>query len=171
MRKRLVDSAEIKAAYEASKASNFAAYDAAVKALTSKGFHPNDVRSAINSYEERLKKAEASEPTVEEYEEEDVKFDKGLLVDAIANGKELEVIAAEQSKYKKGSQEYKDNAAKIKRYITQELKPLYQDYFLQGNTAAYNAIAKRLVALRQYGINYDADTLADWRKKAKEDRA
>lgn len=171
MRKRLVDSAEIKAAYEASKASNFAAYDAAVKALTSKGFHPNDVRSAINSYEERLKKAETSEPTVEEYEEEDVKLDKGLLVDAIANGKELEVIAAEQSKYKKGSQEYKDNAAKIKRYITQELKPLYQDYFLQGNTAAYNAIAKRLVALRQYGINYDADTLADWRKKAKEDRA
>ncbi len=171
MRERLVDSAEIKAAYEASKASNFAEYDAAVKALTSKGFHPNDVRSAINSYEEKLKKGEASEPSVEEYEEEDVKIDKGLLVDAIANGKELEVIAEEQSKYKKGSQEYKDNAAKLKRYITQELKPQYQDYFLQGNTEAYNAIAKRLVALRQYGINYDADTLADWRKKAKEDRA
>lgn len=171
MRQRLVGSAEIKAAYEASKASNFAAYDAAVKALTSKGFHPNDVRSAINSYEEKLKKGEASEPSVEEYEEEDVKIDKGLLVDAIANGKELEVIAEEQSKYKKGSQEHKDNAVKLKRYITQELKPQYQDYFLQGNTAAYNAIAKRLVALRQYGINYDADTLADWRKKAKEDRA
>ncbi len=175
LKQHLAKSNAIIPVYEAYKVSDIKAYNEAIKVLTDKGFTQNDVVWAKNTYEENLNKQNAApkDEAVENepYEEEATSLDKNLLVNAIANGKELEVIADWQSKYKKGSQEYKDNAAKIKRYVTQELKPQYQDAHLSGDDATKRAIANRLIALKKYGINYDADTLSDWRKKAKEDRA
>jgi hypothetical protein len=171
LKQQLSKSDAIIPVYEAYNALDIKAYNDAIKVLTDKGFTTNDVVWAYNKYKENLNKPKDNAVKNEPYEEETTKIDKNLLVHAIANGKELEVIAEEQSKYKKGSQEYKDNAAKLKRYITQELKPQYQDAHLSGDDATKRAIANRLIALQKYGINYDADTLADWRRKAKEDRA
>ena len=128
----------------------------------------------MNTYESKLKEmATEQNPNVAEPEqtEEAIKYDKDLLVNAIENGNEQEVITEWFSGLKRGTEEYKDMSAKIKRYITQTLKPQYQDAFLAKDTNTVAAIYRKLKSYAKYGIEYSDSTLKSWRDSAKEDRA
>lgn len=172
LRERLKASDDIKALYEASEASNLAEYNAIKRKLIEKGFTDSDIVLTLNNYRKAIKEqAQNPEAVAPEETEETAVYDKEHLVNAIENNKEAEVLNEWFSGLKRGTQEYKDMSARVKRYITETLKPQYQDAFLASDSNTAAAIYRRLKSYGKYGIVYDDNTFKKWRESAAEDRA
>lgn len=166
LRKRLIDAQQISQAYEARMRGDLAQYKSAVKSLTDKGFLENDVVLTINNHAQRLKTQQEDVLQPHEEEQEEAKrslYTKDMLVAAFGrgDGSEREIIAAMR---KDGISD-----SSLKSYITEYFKPIYQQAFLAQDTQEMSKIARQLIAFSEYKMRYNADTLAAWRKSAKQD--